>query len=56
MCSEEDLRLAVLGDEDLVFAGRSVPRLDHCVATDCRQVAACHVPQSDAAQLTGGSV
>ena len=56
MRREKDLRLTVLGDEDLVFAGGSVPRLDHCVTADCRQVVAFHVPQSDAAQLANRPV
>jgi len=53
---EKDLRLTVFGDEDLVLAGRSVPRLDHCVTADRRQIAAFDVPQSNAAQLTNRPV
>jgi len=51
MRGEEDLRLAVLGDEDFVLAGGSVSGLDYCITADRRQVATSHIPQSDAAQL-----
>jgi len=47
VCGEEDLRLAVLCDEDLVFAGGSVTRLYDGVTTDSCQVASGHVPQRD---------
>jgi len=48
---EEHLRLAVLGDEYLVFAGGSVPRLYHGVSPDRRQIPSGHVAQCYAAQL-----
>jgi len=49
---EEDLRLTVFSDEDLVLGDRSVPGLHHCVTTHRSQVATRHVPQRYAAQLT----
>jgi len=49
VCGEEDLRLTVFGDEDLVFAGCSVPRLNHRIATNRCQVFTRHIPQRDAA-------